>query len=72
MLVRPESLPREKEGGLREGDVNSCVSLGSFNIPEIATMVMLASYESSQHCAVVANLFTFTVEICISPMMERV
>ena len=35
-------------------------------------MVMLASYESSQHCAVIANLFTSTAEICISPRMERV
>ena len=34
---------------LREGDVISSVSLGTHT--EVATMVMLASYERSQHCA---------------------
>jgi len=43
---RPDS--RETKGGGREGNINSPVSCYG-----IATIVMLASYESCQHCAVV-------------------
>ena len=43
---RPDS--RETKGGGREGNINSPVSCY-----RIATIVMLASYESCQHCAVV-------------------
>ena len=44
-----KSLPRETNGGAREGDVICPESLGAHT--EVATMVTLASYESSQHCA---------------------
>ena len=44
-----ESLPRETKG-----DVISSVSLGTHT--EEATMVMLASYECSQHCAGILTL----------------